>query len=383
MSKRATVLGCGLVGMTMARDLAKDGDLEVVVADLSDERLAKVAQLCGAKTERADLSDPAVITKLAGDTDVLLGALPSRFAYESLRAVAQTGTPYSDISFMPEDALDHNDLAAKRGTRAVVDCGVAPGLSNLFVGRELANLDRIHRADIIVGGLPKLRVFPFEYKAPFAPSDVVEEYTRPARMKEDGRIVIKDPLTEPELVDLPHAGTLESFNTDGLRSLLRLDIPTMTEKTLRYPGHATLMRAFHKTGLFSEDPIEVGGAKIAPRDLTTQLLLDRWKLGDTEPEFTVMRVTAVGEKDGKTIRRTYDLYDEHDAETNTSSMSRTTAFPATIVARMLLDGTITREGVCAPETIAQDEKVFNRILKELAERNVAIETNEQPIEQCT
>jgi len=90
---------------------------------------------------------------------------------------------------------------------------------------------------IYVGGLPIVRQWPYEYKAVFSPLDVIEEYTRTARFVENGRVVTRPALTDLERVDFEGVGTLEAFNTDGLRTLIQtIPAPNMKEKTLRYPG---------------------------------------------------------------------------------------------------------------------------------------------------
>ena len=143
----------------------------------------------------------------------------------------------------------------QRGVTAVVDCGVAPGLSNMMLGYH-ASQGAVSSYRCLVGGLPVKRTWPWQYKAPFSPVDVLEEYTRPARLVEGGCIVTRPALSEPELVDLDPVGTLEAFNTDGLRSLLvtMRQVPDMVEKTLRYPGHIDYIRVLRESGFLGTEP---------------------------------------------------------------------------------------------------------------------------------
>lgn len=373
MRTKAVVLGCGLVGATIARDMAKDGRFDVRVVDANHEALGKLKERVRVETMPADLSDPSRLRDAIQDAGIVLGALPSRFGFQTLRSVIEAKKPYCDISFMPEDALQLDKLAKDHGVTAVVDCGVSPGLSNLMIGYARAQVDHAERAEIYVGGLPKARHWPFQYKAPFAPADVIEEYTRPARLREHGQVVTRPALSEPELMDFPGVGTLEAFNTDGLRSLLdTVDIPTMKEKTLRYPGHIELMRAMRETGLFGTEEIEVRGVRVRPLDVTSKLMFPKWTYQPGEEEFTVLRVIVEGMKDGSSSKYVFDLYDETDRATGTSSMARTTAFPCTIVARMLVDGTIKEHGVLPPERFAAQAGVFEHIVAELNQRGVEI-----------
>lgn len=377
------VLGAGMVGSVMAADLSRDAGLTVTVADVSETNLERAAHKAGGRvrTVRADLSDAATITKLARANDVVLGALASRLGLAALRAVIASGKPYCDISFMAEDALELSEFARTAGVCAVVDMGVAPGMSNLLAGYAAKLLSPCDSIEIYVGGLPRLRTWPFDYKAAFAPADVIEEYTRPSRIVENGKVVVRPALSEPELMDLPGVGTVEAFNTDGLRSIAAtLRVPNMKEKTLRYPGHIALMRAFRETGLFSQEPIDVGGVKVRPLEVTSKLLFPKWTYEEGEQDLTVMRVTATGLLRGSPTRLTWDLLDLFDPATGFTSMSRTTAFPATITARLLLSGKLSRPGVHTPELLAE-QWLVEHLMQELKARGVTYTFRQDPIEQ--
>ncbi len=364
----------------MARELAGDPAFDVTAADLSDENLRKLRDCSAVHTLQADLSDPTRVREIISDQDVVLGALPSRIGFRTLDAVLRSGKCYCDISFMAEDAMELDPLARQYGATAVVDCGVSPGLSNMMVGHAVARLDRADRAEIYVGGLPKVRRWPYQYKAPFAPSDVIEEYTRPARIVENGQIVVKPALSDPELMDFPQVGTLEAFNTDGLRTLLKtVRITEMREKTLRYPGHIELMRVLRETGFLDQSPIDVKGVMVRPRDATAQLLFPHWTYEEGEEEFTVLRVVVVGMKGGKTLRFTYELYDEYDRVGGTSSMARTTGFPCVIVAHMLAEKRFSEPGVFAPETLAQKYGLFDVMTDELRRRGVNVHAHSEEV----
>ena len=374
--RRVLVLGAGMVGAAIARDLAAEPGLAVDVADARAEGLARLAGRDGLGTVRADLADPVVVGNLAARYDLVVGALPSVLGHRTVRAVIEAGRDIVDISFMPEDARDLDDLAQARGVTAVVDCGVAPGLSNMMCGAAAERLRPCERVEIYVGGLPVARHWPFEYKAGFAPWDVLEEYTRPARLVEHGRVVVKEPLSEPELLDFPGVGTLEAFNTDGLRSLAdTIDAPFMKEKTLRWPGHAELMRVFRDTGFFSLEPVEVGGQVVRPRDLTAALLFPKWSFAEGEADLTVMRVRVAGLAGGVPKVLGWDLVDRYDEVTGLRSMSRVTGFVATAVARRVLAGEFRRPGVHPPEALGVVPGLLEGVLADLTARGVQVEAH--------
>jgi len=168
-------------------------------------------------------------------------------------------------------------------------------------------------------------------------------------------------------------GTLEAFNTDGLGTLRNtLDIPFMKEKTLRYPGHANVMRIFRESGFFDTDPLEVEGHMVRPIALTSKLLFDQWRLKEGEADLTVMHVVIEGQKRGRRLCYTDDLLDRHDEETQTTSMARTTGYTCAIAVRQVINGLFTRRGICAPEFIGRTKGCYENLLDEYAKRNIRL-----------
>jgi saccharopine dehydrogenase-like NADP-dependent oxidoreductase len=379
---KAIVLGAGMVGRVIAADLAEDPAFSVTIADVSEDNLAQAAAHAQGRavnritTTRADLSDAAVIKRLVEPFDIVLGALASHIGLNALRAVIEAGKDFCDISFMAEDALELDALAKEHSVTAVVDCGVAPGMSNLLAAHGARLLDTCDTIDIVVGGLPVERTWPFEYKAGFSPADVIEEYVRPARYVVNHELVTREALSEPELIDFAGIGTLEAFNTDGLRSLAdTLDVPNMKEKTLRYPGHIELMRVLRETGLFSHDPIEAGGVKVRPIDVISALMFPKWTYEEGEADLTVMRVAVDGTKNGAPAHHQWDLLDYFDPETKRTSMARTTAFPCAIIARKIAAGEIDQPGVNPPEKLAHIKGLVDHVLAEHERRGVVYQSS--------
>jgi lysine 6-dehydrogenase len=368
-----TVLGVGMVGNAIVKDLAKARQHNLTAVDIDPEHLSRVNKDTTVSTILADLQDPSTISSLVADADLAICAVPGFMGYATLKAVIQAGKNVVDISFFPEDPMQLDDLAKSKQVTAVIDCGVAPGLSNIIAGYVDSQLDRIEHYSCYVGGLPKIRHWPYEYKAVFSPIDVIEEYTRPARYVEYGHEVVKPALTGIELRDFPGVGTLEAFNTDGLRTLRHtLKAPFMIEKTLRYPGHANLMRVFRDSGFFSTEPIQIEGHKIRPISLTSQLLFDQWRMNKGEEDFTVMQVAVTGIKNGDSITYTYDLLDWYDKKTATSSMARTTGYTCTLIARQVMSGTFKRVGICPPEWIGSTPGCFLNLLSGYKNRNITL-----------
>ena len=368
MSKKVIVLGAGLIGKPLAIDLAKD--MQVTLADISKEALDSVQQTAIEK-KQADLKDKEALASLVASYDVVVNAVPGFMGFETLKTVIGSGKNCVDIAFYPEDALSLAAMAKEKGVQVISDIGVAPGMSNLLSGYAAAQLDETDQVDIFVGGLPIQRKLPWEYKAVFSPTDVIEEYTRPARLMENGEIVVKDPLTDIEQLEFEKPGTLEAFNSDGLRSLLyTLKAKNMREKTLRYPGYAAKIKFLAENGFFDTENIKVSGNEVSPLELTSALLFKQWKLKEKEEDLTVMRIVVEGKKEGQALRYRFDLYDEYDPATETHSMARTTAYTASMAVRLMQSGLVSEKGLFMPEQLGHRDDVVDFMLNGLAERNV-------------
>jgi lysine 6-dehydrogenase len=370
------VLGAGRVGAAMARDLAADSRLRVTAADASEDALRRLRDSPegpALRTAHVDLADPAALDRLLDGQDLAIGAVPGPMGFETLRQVLAAGVHAVDISFCEEDPFELDDLARRAGRIAIVDAGVAPGLSNLILGHHEARLEETSRFECVVGGIPARPAPPWNYKAPFSPIDVMAEYTRPARFRRAGRTETLPALSEVEEVRLPGTGPLEAFLTDGLRTLLRTSrAPDLVEKTLRWPGHADRIRWLREAGFLDGTPRDVGGRQVAPLDLTTTLLFDAWRYQPGEEDLTVMRVIVEGHDRDGPVRHTYHVLDRFDARTGVSSMARTTGYTATTLARLVLDGHHTEPGIAPPEHVAAGDGVLDRVLGALRDRGIRI-----------
>jgi lysine 6-dehydrogenase len=365
------VLGSGLVGRPMAIDLANDKSFNVAIADISKKNLDRIPKQLPIKKYQKDLSNPELLKSLIKKSDIVLNAVPGFMGFNTLKEIIKAKKNVVDIAFFPEDPFELDELAKENNVTAIVDCGVAPGMSNLLSGYVNSILDKTETILIYVGGLPVVREYPYEYKAGFSPIDVIEEYTRPARYIENSKLVIRPALSDPEFLNFDEVGTLEAFNSDGLRTLAQtLSVPNMKEKTLRYPGHIEKMQVLRESGFFSQNEIEINGVKIKPVDFTAKLLFPMWELKEGDEEFTVMKVIVEGEKEKKKIRYIYNLLDRHDKKTNVHSMARATGYTATSAVRMLAKGLFDQKGICPPEYIGQRPDCVDFMLNELKERGV-------------
>ena len=360
------VLGAGMVGSAIAVDLSKT--FKVKVADVDAVKLKRLKKYHNLETVQTDLFIPENIKHVIRDSDLVVCAVPGFMGFDTIKTVIEQSKNLVDISFFSEDPFKLDKLAKKKNVTAIVDCGVAPGLSSIILGYHNKRMN-IKSFECYVGGLPKKRKLPYQYKAPFSPVDVIEEYTRPARFIRNSKLVIKPALSDIELIEFEKAGALEAFNTDGLRTLIKtMNIPNMIEKTLRYPGHIDNIKLLKETGFFNEKLVELkDGKKVRPLDLTVKLLFPLWKLKVNEREFTILRVIIEGQRNKKII---YDLYDEFDVSTKTSSMARTTGYTCTAAVNLVAKNIYTKKGISPPEFLGENKACFDYILSHLKKRNI-------------
>lgn len=365
------VLGAGMVGTAMAIDLAAQH--QVTLADRDPMALTQAKEKCSAlETLVLDVTNKEALAKAIKAPDLVVCAVPGFLGFETLRQLIINKKNVVDISFFEQNALELDALAKEQGVTAIVDCGVAPGMGNILLGYHNEQLE-ISNFECFVGGLPLVKQWPFQYKAPFSPIDVLEEYTRPARYVEYGNIITRPALSDCEYMDFDGIGTLEAFNTDGLRSLLftMSHIPHLKEKTLRYPNHIEYIKVLQASGFFGEEPLDIKGQSIRPIDFTARILFDNWKLYPEEEELTVMRVSIKGKNSqGQTEEVIYNLLDYYSADTKTSSMARTTGYTATAAVNAFLQGLIPDQGILPPELIGRHTPCFEFIVHYLEERGI-------------
>ncbi len=374
---KALVLGSGSIGSVIARDFASGlRSWNVVSADLELSRAQRVVSAY----EGSNLTAAAVdvgrwgeLVSYIGGFDLVMGALPGSAGFSVARACVEAGVDLVDVSFSPEDPFELAQSARDRGILFVPDCGVAPGLSNLLVGRAVSGLDSVEAVHVMVGGLPVRPIPPLGYVVTWSVESLVDEYTRKARIVEGGKMVEVDALTGEETVDFPGVGHLEAFYTDGARTLFRTigTVRSMWEKTMRYPGHLEGIKLLRDLGLFDSEPIDVGGFLISPRLLTTKLFDDRLRIPGVG-DLLAMKADVCGARSGSNRSQSFTLLDFFDKANGTSAMARTTAFTASVVSQLVARGEVREKGLVTPEELGMRKGVFSSVLAGLKERGVVV-----------
>lgn len=379
---RFLILGGGLQGTACAYDLLRQGDVErVTIADVErdagdapdflpeDDRL---------QWHRADFADEDDVRRAMSGHEVALSAAPYFFNDDLARLAIEEGLDYSDLGGNTEivfSQLDRDEEARDAGVTEIPDVGLAPGIVNVLAAEAVRRLDHAESVRMFVGGLPQNPRPPLDYQVVYSLRGALDYYTTPSSVIRDGRRHQVEALSEVEELEFDGLGELEAFHTAGGASVLpwRLEgrVETLEYKTLRYPGHARIMEAIRELGLLSQEPVDVDGREVVPRDVFVACARPKLEHPD-EPDLVALRVVGTGERDGRDVTLTWNLLDREDEETGISAMMRCTGYSLSVVGLMLARDGIDRTGVLPP-----DEGIpYGPFVEALADRGVEIRLEE-------
>ena len=267
------------------------------------------------------------------------------------RTAVDAGVHFADLGgntkiVQRQGELD--DEAREKKISIMPDCGLAPGLVNVLAAEGIRRLDQVEAVKLYVGGLPQDPQPPLNYTILYSLEGVLDYYTTPSWVLRDGKPATVDALSELESLDFPEpAGTPEAFHTAGGLSTMPWaydGIPTMEYKTLRYPGHAEIVRVMRDLGLFDTEPVAVEGGEVRPRDVFVSVVNPKLRNPEAR-DLVAMRVVVTGTKDDQPHAATFEVLDLYDEEQGMSAMMRTTGFSLSITAQMQVGGRVERYGV--------------------------------------
>ncbi|HUF13281.1 MAG TPA: saccharopine dehydrogenase C-terminal domain-containing protein [Longimicrobiales bacterium] len=375
------VLGAGLQGSACTFDLLRSSGVErVVLADLSVDELPPYLDALRSDSRLApvaiDAREEREVLALMRDADACMNALPYYFNFDMARLAAEAGCHYADLGGNTEIVFRQLELDAQakaKGLSIIPDCGLAPGMVNILAAAGMASLEEVEAVRILVGGLPQNPEPPLNYQIVYSIEGVLDYYTTQSWVLRDGELVEVEALSEVEPVLFPEPiGELEAFHTAGGLSTMawthRGKVRGMEYKTLRYPGHADLVRTIRELGLLSLEPLRVGEQDVVPRDVFIAAVEPRLRKPGS-PDLVALRVEVEGSTDGADLTVVYELVDRLDPETGVSAMERTTGYSLSITGQMQVDGRIATQGAFTPDRGVPAD----HYMQELARRGVRIE----------
>jgi lysine 6-dehydrogenase len=365
LSMKAVVLGAGMMGKALAYDLKKSA-CETIIADVDKKRVETAAKDMNCHGIICDVSQETEVIAVLKDCDVAISAVPYFFNVRLAHAAIKAGCHFCDLggntSIVMEE-LSLHEQAAKNDILIIPDCGLAPGMANVIAGLSIKET-QAHTVHIRVGGLPQNPQPPLNYTLLFSVHGLINEYREPAAVIRNGKIQTVKPLSELEEIRFPPFGVLEAFQTSGGTSTLSHTYSNvLTEldyKTIRYPGYCAKMKAISEMGMFSEEPIEVNGCMVTPRAVLSKIL--EHALPHQDKDVVLFRICARGEEE-----IVYEMVDYYNEPLQMTAMARTTAFPTSIIAQMMVD-TIAERGAFPPEKVVPGHE----FIKELSKRDIII-----------
>lgn len=377
---RMLVLGAGLQGSACTYDLLQNPAItEVRLADRTVDDLPRFLQpyVGGERLKliTLDVKDAKAVREAMSGVKAVMCAIPYYFNLPMSEAAIEAGAHFCDLGGNTEIVQDQKKLESKavaKGVTVIPDCGLAPGMVNILAQLGIDRCDSVESVRIFVGGLPQSPEGPLKYQIVYSIEGVLDYYTTLSWVVRDGKRTQVTALSEIEPVsfDAP-VGELEAFHTAGGLSTMAFryegKIPTMEYKTLRYPGHATIMEAIRDLGLLELEPVNVKGQQVVPREVAIAQMQPRLTRKDS-PDLVALRVQVKGTKDGKPVTHTFELVDRHDAANGISAMMRTTGFSLSITGQLQAEGAVTPAGVHTPDECMPGE----RFVKELGKRGILI-----------
>ena len=378
------VLGGGLMGRAAAWDMCRQPDVgEVVVADVDGKRAQEAAEFARCdcvKHMELDVKNKDDVLAVMKDASAVLGAVSYTVNLELTKLAIEAGVHFNDMGgnntvVTAQLALDEKAKAA--GVSIIPDTGLAPGMVSPLAMHGVRKMDEVEGVHIRVGGLPQDPKPPLNYMLVFSVQGLINEYVEPCVAIRDGKIVVDiEPLIDVEELEFPPPfGTLEAFNTSGGTSTLPHTLLGLVReldyKTIRFPGHAAIMRSMFELGLMDGKPVEAGGASVPPRAVLEKLIAEKVPSGSDD--IVLVRVTVDGRKDGKKARAVYEMIDYRDERTGLTAMMRGTALPASIICLMMARGE-TSPGALPQELAIDGDKLIEEILSRGMPLEVKFET---------
>ncbi len=366
-------IGCGYIGSVLAEELVNSLDFEeLTICDTTKEKIEETAKNLGKRVIplQLDISNYSNLLEIMENFDLVIGLAPGRLGYNVMKACVEKKKDLIDLSFMAEDPFVFQEAALEAGVSIIPDCGVAPGLSNMLIGKASSQSDEIEDAIIYVGGLPQNPKPPLNYKVTWCVEDLFEEYTRNAKIVRNGKNIEVEALEGLEEVEFEGVGKLEGFFTDSVRTLHHtVKAKNMWEKTLRYPGHVRKIKLLKKLGLFNKKPLE--STNISPWNFMCKFWEENLNFLE-DKDVLLMRIKVSGKTQSTNILHTYEVIDHFDEQRNITAMGRSTAYTAFAVIKLVMENKISKKGIVPPEILGMNKKIFQEIQRTLKNKNVEI-----------
>ena len=350
--KDIVIVGAGKIGSMIAELLVGSGDYAVTVVDRSQQQLDRLETSVATRKVIMDITQGDALQKMLDGKLAVLSAAP----YHATRLIAEAakaaGAHYLDLTEDVASTRVVKELAVGARTAFIPQCGLAPGFITIVASDLASRFDQLQDVRMRVGALPKFPSNALNYNLTWSTDGVINEYCEPCEAIVNGKLRETQPLEELEEFSLD--GVLyEAFNTSGglgtLCDTLAGKVRNLNYRTIRYPGHATIMKAL-LNDLRLRDR----------RDLLKDILENSVPV--TLQDVVIVFVTVSGIRAGQLVQETYanKIYAAPVGGRVRSAIQITTAGGICAVLDMLNAGKLPQAGLIKQEDIKLDAFLANR-----------------------
>ncbi|QKX50518.1 L-lysine dehydrogenase [Planococcus glaciei] len=380
------VLGTGMIGTTVVTEMVKFPEIDRITAvdvnQASIDKCLAIADNPKVTGKVAALQTEEDIARVLTGADVAVACLPHSLSLSAVKAAISSHCHLVDlVGSQFREKMELDEQAKKTGVIIVPGCGVAPGITNFLAAQGIDLLDEADEAIMTCGGIPRHPIPPLWYQVVYRLESLLRLYTKPAIAIQDGEIVELAPLSNLQEITFPEpVGLCETVITDAHSTafILKGKVKNLYEKTVRYPGHWEKMKVIGELGFLDDIPVEVQGISITPRAFAEKVLATKMK-GDSHKDITVLRVEVSGTKDGARTKHRWEMVDLYDDERNITSMAKTTALPALLIAKLIATKQITETGVVPIESLIIRDR-FQPFMAELKRLGLDLEYTKEIFE---
>ena len=356
------VIGAGKIGAVVAELLANapTGGIgpgyRVTLADRSAEALRAV-EADPRKPQRLttlplDVCDAARVRAALEGKFAVLSAAPYHLTVQVAVAARDAGVHYLDLTEDVASTRQIRELADGAASAFIPQCGLAPGFMSIVAFDLARRFDTLDSVRMRVGALPAYPSNALNYNLTWSTEGVINEYCEPCEAIVDGVRREVPALEEREEFSLD--GVLyEAFNTSGglgtLCESLAGRVRTLNYRTIRYPGHAAIMKALlHDLRLRDR------------RDMLKDIL--EQAVPATMQDVVIVFVTVSGMREGRLLQDTYarKIYSHVLHGKLRSAIQITTASSLCAMLDLLAGGQLPSAGFVRQEDVALDQFLANR-----------------------
>lgn len=357
--KDILVIGGGKIGSVVADLLVQtpeDTGYRVTVADRSEAQLAEIdadaKKSPRLKTLKLDVTDAAALRQAMKGCYAVLSAAPYHLTVKVAEAARDLGVHYLDLTEDVASTRRIRELSHGSTTAFIPQCGLAPGFISIVAADLARRFDSLDSVRMRVGALPAYPSNALNYNLTWSTEGVINEYCEPCEAIVDGHLREVPALEEREEFSLD--GVLyEAFNTSGglgtLCETLHGKVRTLNYRTIRYPGHAAIMKALLQDLRLRDR-----------RDVLKDILEQAVPM--TMQDVVIVFVTVSGMKDGKLLQDTYarKTYAHVLASKMRSAIQITTASSLCAMLDLLAQGKLPQVGFVKQEDVPLQEFLANR-----------------------